>query len=362
MGEHLTESDIKELTSNIIYHNFEHGDGNCNQVPFYDNILYELEMHNSLKPIYDKLAKAVCYVYWRKVNHKNFDSDLCAYLFYWLGDQIYSIVSEKAVFSKIIKAFYGELYASHEGTICNPPEYSIDPDTFHKNKLLFDYSKNYNNIYLRTLSGDTKCDEGYIKYIKKYIETYNDAYLNCNKGDKQKYDCEYFNTLFQNHEKRKLGSFHCTHHKAQPLSTYAQSFDEQVKHLSQVSRVSERNIDIIVNPGLRGDNALHERQGPYKNPGLSDNNVLDSTITHNTNNTSEGGTSKTIAGSVAPVLGVSSISLLLYKVTPLGGFIRNFLGRNRNMYNPVEYMDSFNPYSDGMVPGDRTMNISYHRL
>ncbi|EDL42546.1 variable surface protein Vir27, truncated, putative, partial [Plasmodium vivax] len=58
-------------------------------------------------------------------------------------------------------------------------------------------------------------------------------------------------------------------------------------------------------------------------------------------------------------------SFILYdviNVTPLGGFIRNFLGRNKNMYNPIEDIDGFNPYSDGMVPGDRRMNISYHRL
>ncbi|SCA59567.1 Plasmodium vivax Vir protein, putative [Plasmodium vivax] len=72
--------------------------------------------------------------------------------------------------------------------------------------------------------------------------------------------------------------------------------------------------------------------------------------------------SKAIAGSIAPVLGVSSFSLLLYKVTPVGGFINRLLGRNRNMYNPVEYMDSFNPYSDGMDPGSRGVNISYHRI
>ncbi|CAI7724263.1 PIR protein [Plasmodium vivax] len=81
-----------------------------------------------------------------------------------------------------------------------------------------------------------------------------------------------------------------------------------------------------------------------------------------TDHTTEGGSSKTIAGSVVPVLGVSSISLLLYKVTPVGGFINKLLGRNRNMYNTIENMDVFNPYSDEMDPTGRRMNISYHRF
>ncbi|VUZ99250.1 PIR protein [Plasmodium vivax] len=81
-----------------------------------------------------------------------------------------------------------------------------------------------------------------------------------------------------------------------------------------------------------------------------------------TDQTAEGGSSKTIAGSVVPVLGVSSISLLLYKVTPVGGFINKLLGRNMNMHNNIENMDMFNPYSDEMDPGGRRMNISYHRF
>ncbi|KMZ96372.1 hypothetical protein PVNG_06149 [Plasmodium vivax North Korean] len=319
MGEHLTANDLKYLTSNIIYDNFEREDGDCDEVPFYDNIISELQLYNSLKPIYDKLTKAVCYVYSRKANHKNFDSDLCAYLYYWVGDKIYSIVNDKAVFSRIIKAFFGELYMSDKGAICPYPNYTIDKDTFQKNKLLFDYSKNYNNIYLRTLPGDTTCDEDYIKYIKKYIETYKDAYINCTKGDPKIYNCKYLDALLEKYEHRNLESFHCTHHKAQPGSTDAQQFVEQTKPSSHVPQGSERNTDLIVNTGPRGDNSQHERQSPHKYLRLSEQNELDSTPIHNTNNTSDGGSSKTIAGSVVPVLGVSSISILLYKV------IENFI-------------------------------------
>ncbi|SCA60405.1 Plasmodium vivax Vir protein, putative [Plasmodium vivax] len=348
MGEHLTVSDIKDLTSNVIYNHFERGDGNCDKVPFYGDIMYELELHNNLKPIRDKLAKAVCYVYWRKAYHTNFDTDLCTYLYYWVGDKIYTFVNDKAVFSKIIKAFYHELYVPVKGAICPYPNDSIDQDTFHKNKLLFDYSKNYEHINLITISGDTRCDEGYIKYINKYIETYNDAYLNCNKRDKQKYDCEYFNTLFQNHEQSKLGSFHCTQHKEQPLSTYAHGIVEQKKHLSHEHRGSEGKTRLVENPVSRADNEQYERQFPLQHLDFSEHNELDSTLSHDTNNSTEGGSSKTIAGSIVPVLGVSSFSLLLYKVTPVGGYINRLLGRNRNMYNQIEYMDAFNPYSEGM--------------
>ncbi|KMZ88737.1 hypothetical protein PVBG_05683 [Plasmodium vivax Brazil I] len=314
MGEHLTVNDLKYLTSNIIYDNFERGDGNCDKVPFYEDIIYELELQKNLTPIRDKLAKAVCYVYWRKVNHDNFDNDLCEYLYYWVGHKIYSFVSDKTVFSKIIKAFYEELYASDKGAICYRPNYSIDQDLFHKNKLLFEYSKNYKNIYLKTLPGNTTCDDGYINFIKEYINIYKDAYINCTKGDPKIYNCKYLNTLLKQYEHRNLESFHCLNHKAQPLSMDAQGFVEQAEYSSHVPRGSKGNSALVGIPVSRGDNEQYERQFLPHNLTFSEHNELDSTLSHDTNNSTEGGSSKTIAGSVAPVLGVSSFSLLLYKV------------------------------------------------
>ncbi|KMZ77230.1 hypothetical protein PVIIG_06316 [Plasmodium vivax India VII] len=198
--------------------------------------------------------------------------------------------------------------------ICDPIKKDIDKKTFNNNKLLFDYSMNYNHIHLNTISGATRCDEDYIEFIKQYINIYKDAYFNCTKGDKKKYDCEYFDTLFQNYEHEKLESFHCTHHKAQLLSTDAQNTVEQTKHSSHEPQGSERNTGLVRTPGPQRHNTQYERQGPHENTFLSENDELVSAFSHNTNNTTEGGSSKTIAGSIVPVLGVSSFSLLLYKV------------------------------------------------
>ncbi|KMZ86078.1 hypothetical protein PVMG_05618 [Plasmodium vivax Mauritania I] len=346
-----------------MYDNFELAKDDCTSLHDFSDIKNDLKIYYIPYDISDKIAKAICFIYNKKKNLTDkFDTDLCPYLYYWIGDKIYSNISETAKFIRIVNMIYEVLNNTNFHNICYPIKVDIDKVTFNNNKLLFDYSMNYKHIHLNTISGATRCDEDYIEFIKQYINIYKDAYFNCTEGDKKKYDCEYFKTLFQNCEQEKLGSFHCTHHKAQPLSSYAQDFVEQTEHSLHVPRGSERNNALVRIPVSRGDNARHERKGPHKNPGLSEHNVLDSTFSHNTNNTTEGGSSKTIAGSIVPVLGVSSFSLLLYKVTPVGGYINRLLGRNRNMYNPMEYMDALNPYNEGMDPVNRRMNISYNRL
>ncbi|KMZ99010.1 hypothetical protein PVNG_03849 [Plasmodium vivax North Korean] len=312
------KDDIDNLTSKYTYSSFERGEEGCEKLDFYSNIRDDFndsyQMYN-IHSISDKILKALCFIYNKKLIHQgNFNKELCSYLYYWLGDKIYPIVHDKTVFSKIIKMIYDELSRTIMFRTCTPLHENIDENIFNIYKLLFDYSIDHYHINLNTVNPNTTCDEYYKEAIDKYINTYNDVYFHCTQGDQKKYDCEHFNTLFQNYEHKKLRSFHCTHHKAQSLSTHAKLFGEQTKHSSHETRGSEGNTALVGIPVSQRNNGQYGRQSPQENPGLSVHNVLGSALSHNTNNITEGGSSKTIAGSVVPVLGVSSISLLLYKV------------------------------------------------
>ncbi|VUZ99789.1 PIR protein [Plasmodium vivax] len=344
-----------------MYSYFEDGKPGCELLPFYTNIKEQLQNYQNydLPKFSEKILQALCFIYNEKKNRQNnFNEEYCSYLYYWLGHKIYPLVHDKTIFTNIIKMIYDELYAgiTENFIVCRYVYTPIDEDIFNKNKVLFDYSKDYHNFELATPHGETTCDKDYKEYMNNYIRMYNEAYFDCNKGNKNNFDCNYFSKLFQEKQYNSLSSFSCiqsdkggvfldkhkAHEKQEPPSV--QSYRQ-----TTVTPPSPQHV-----PGRIADLGMKQQLGNHKFPRTIETIQLD--------DTTEGGSSKTIAGSVAPVLGVSSISLLLYKVTPLGGFIRNFLGRNRNMYNPAEYMDSFNPYSDGMVPGDRRMNISYHRL
>ncbi|KMZ92844.1 hypothetical protein PVMG_01430 [Plasmodium vivax Mauritania I] len=156
------------------------------------------ERYYILPSISNEIVKAVCYVYDRKKNHKNdFDKEYCSYLYYWLGDKIYNNIGNKSLLLQVIKMIYDELnYNNMENlTICQHVNFSIHPNNFIINKLLFDYSKDYVNIRIRTALGNTTCDRVYKDYLAEYIRIYIDAYLTCKQGDHKKYDCDKFSSI-----------------------------------------------------------------------------------------------------------------------------------------------------------------------
>nr|AFD10418.1 variable surface protein vir 27 [Plasmodium vivax]AFD10441.1 variable surface protein vir 27 [Plasmodium vivax] len=324
------KENIEKLTSRINCSHLERGQRGCNHVSFYTEIRDELQNRYQMNP------------------------NLC--------DKIYPKVQDMKVFSKIINMIYEELYRTDMYTTCKPLHQNIDENTFKKYKSLFDYSIDYQHIHLNTLNPDTTCDEHYRRVIDEYINTYENVHSSCKVINEKKYDCDKIFSLFGNKKHKDLISLRCKKLETQTFSSDKEGERAQNGHL--LNRIGSSN-------GV-SDPADHLHTG--RNPGRLDHSHrylshastapydLDTTSSLPTDGTAEGGSKKNIMGSVVPVLGISSISLLLYKVTPARGFINKLLRRNGNMYNPVEYMDAFNPYSDGIIPGDRRMNISYHRL
>ncbi|CAI7721710.1 PIR protein [Plasmodium vivax] len=360
MGKHLTEYDSNNFTSNIMYYKFESGQGNCEGVPFDSEVRDELENHPSLKNISDKIAKALCYVYWKKVFNDDFSNDLCSYMYYWIGDKIYSNLSSTSEFKSIIRILYDELNNTEYNTICQRVKRTMNKNYFDKNKVLFDYSKDYGNIDMDVAHGDTTCNHNYKGYIEKYIKIYKDAYSYCKVNNDSIYECDKFSAILNDDLYEKLSSFTCTQSEN---AIKAQEEQEVLKELENEKPATYRNftthrvIDSSEHSSVpKGVPVFHtkHRSKVQQVPEKIDSLLIEDGV--------QDTSSKTIASSIAPVLGVSSFSLLLYKVTPVGGFINRFLGRNRNMYNNIIQMDDFNPYNDGMDPGSRRMNISYHRM
>ncbi|CAI7721793.1 Plasmodium vivax Vir protein, putative [Plasmodium vivax] len=361
--KHLTKKDIEEYTSNFHYDYFNKEQDFCKNVPYFTDIKDELKKHYVPDHISEKIKRALCFIYNKKKNQQDkFDTELCSYLYYWIGSKIYPVVKYKILFSKIITMLYEELYSTDFLNTCTALYSDIDKDTFNTYKMLHDYSKDYINIEIDTSHGHTTCDNDYKQFIEKYISIYKETYKDCIREKTKNYDCTKFFSLFGNKSYDDLTSYTCT--KVKPQSFILDEKSENVDRRYSSSGVNLSGV--IYSPKSHPDTIRSPRAeastASYPNSGSETQHEINRAISPPMEDIAEVSSSKTIAGSVAPVLGVSSISLLLYKVTPLGGFIRNFLGRNRNMYNPVEYMDSFNPYSDGMDPGGRTMNISYHRL
>ncbi|SCA60558.1 VIR protein [Plasmodium vivax] len=334
MAKDLKEEDLKGLLSNFHYYYFDNEDRDCYSLEFHSNIKGEFQRYYNLNHVFDKI----------------------------IGDKIYANISSTQVFSRIIQTIYDELNSTDLLLICRPLYNKIDKETFNNNKLLFDYSKDRDNIRLSTLHAHTTCDEHYKKVIEKYKSAYKDAYLNCNGIGIKKYDCSKIGELLGNELNKELSSLYCKDYKPHTISTGGNENPGQHGHsLSEIGSKSMTSVSLL-HPATDRKIPPEFRTSAHLKPGLETIHEQDGGHILPVIETAEGGTSKTIAGSIVPVLGVSSFSLLLYKVTPVGGYINRLLGRNRNVYNSMEYMDAFNPYNEGMDPVYRRMNISYHRL
>ncbi|EDL42611.1 variable surface protein Vir27, truncated, putative, partial [Plasmodium vivax] len=116
MAKHLKKEDLEKLTSHINYSYFERGDTGCEGLHFYSTVKNELEetyQNYDFLNISDKIVRALCYIYNKKKNKPDkFDSELCPYLYYWIGSKIYPIVKVKKVFLRIISMIYDEFYSS----------------------------------------------------------------------------------------------------------------------------------------------------------------------------------------------------------------------------------------------------------
>ncbi|KMZ88776.1 hypothetical protein PVBG_06280 [Plasmodium vivax Brazil I] len=253
MEKKLTKGDLDQLTSNIWYSNFERGEECFEHVSFYSEIKDELEntryWYYGLSKISQNIVRALCYIYNRKINHQNdFDKDRCSYLYYWLGDKIYSRVHDKTKFSSIIKMIYQEIYKTNFLNTCNYRYIDIEEDIFNTYKILHDYSKDYGNIHLNTLSGNMTCDEDYKKAMYKYIDIYNHVYSKCNIERTNKYDCDYFNELFEGYNHDDLSSFHCMQHNVQAFSIDEQAVVEPSRKSLSVTRSSRGTLASVIHP------------------------------------------------------------------------------------------------------------------
>ncbi|KMZ96083.1 hypothetical protein PVNG_05992 [Plasmodium vivax North Korean] len=316
METHLTEENLKKLRSYYKYYYFEKGESGCNHALFYSDIREEIEVHyRDLRNISDKLIKGLCFIYNKKINNPTkFDNEFCSYLYYWLGHNIFPNLSNKTLFSKIITMIYQVLELSGMHNVCQPIYKEIHEETFNRYKLLFDYSQDHQNIKLSTSNAYTTCNQEYKKFIQNYINTYRDAYSKCEIERTNKYDCVYFNKLFEKYEHTDLNSFHCVQHNVQTHSADEEEVIEPSRLSLSMPRTSSETPDSVIYTNPKGNNGQILNHNLHEYRGLAGRQVLGSHVPMPTDETDESGSTKTIMGSVVPVLGVSSFSLLLYKV------------------------------------------------
>ncbi|SBS91738.1 PIR Superfamily Protein [Plasmodium ovale curtisi] len=249
----------------------------------------------------------------------------CKYLNLWVNDRLLKLKDVKEITMK--STLLGIWFKSENFEKCDSSDFGsyLDSDDYIKEKNLYDYALNYEDLENRCKKSDiTPCTRKLAEYITESKKLYNQVKSECKAGRNNHFQrsCFALNDIQKIYAKDKLLELEC-------------------KHIEDDLRsITERDGG---GHGLRGDFTDSSPSGvPAPEVAYS-------------------GSHKAI-GTAVPILGISSIFFLLYKFTGLGSMARNFLrGRINGMNSHDELTNELleSTYDDQALPGITETYICY---
>ncbi|KMZ94974.1 hypothetical protein PVMG_05643 [Plasmodium vivax Mauritania I] len=141
------------------------------------------------------------------------DSDICNFLYYWLGDKLLHKLRPSSLYHNVILILFTIFKKiNNRGQFCTAPTYhNIEEAGFFNDiKLFFDYSKDY-DIYIEKLDMQNPplCNQEYHDFLQKYVTSYKVFQEKCPNGPSPHSYCNAFNKYFHEKNRTKLSNLTC---------------------------------------------------------------------------------------------------------------------------------------------------------
>ncbi|SBT58568.1 PIR Superfamily Protein [Plasmodium ovale wallikeri] len=278
----------------------------------------------------------VCWEVASHLNHigKNILDDnnaktYCSYLKYLLYDKIiknydvskYSLIISyfEIPWNRIISR-----YGFYNKEICRPVFHNMANEYYHKWKEMFDYCTNYTYIRSKLSAKDT-CAKSYCQYIDRHKNLYTELMTICTIEDDN--NCTpFFTDCQKNNPSEILDLPEC--------EEYKRSRDDQ---LNTADGVSKQELST-------GESDSQEAS-------------LDLSTSMSTSSPSY---SNSAMLTIFPTLSVLATSLLMYKLTPFGSWLRPHLQRMTKSSNSSNKESRQSPYATEYNSNDASYNIAYY--
>ncbi|KMZ96075.1 hypothetical protein PVNG_06634, partial [Plasmodium vivax North Korean] len=308
------ENKLRLLPTKIIYDKLNNGAKDCEGDAFYklaEQILNEYNVHQD---VHDKILKGLCYAYGKKSREVS-DNDICNFAYYWLGDILTHKIMPISLYHTVILALFRIFKKINDKEqFCTAPTYYNINEVgyFNDIKLFFDYSKDY-DIYINQLDAQIPplCNEEYMKYLQKYVETYKKFQIECqNKSPSPGY-CNAFKQYFDKKNSTNLSNWKCN--LQNNASEAEQDRGESKKMKDQLLPAHEmREQSVTLSEGLGGRREqVVERLSISGHPTDTDTSEL--SIVSGPEDKSSISTTKSIA-TAASVAGILVPPFLVYNV------------------------------------------------
>ncbi|CAI7717564.1 PIR protein [Plasmodium vivax] len=331
MFNYLGDKPLRFLPTKFFYDQLDNGRNSCQSDTFYNLAKAELDKTDGLQDVSDKILKALCYVYEKSLIN-NFESDICNFLYYWLGDILLDKMSNKVVFLDVIRDLFNIL-KNRKGKICTAPIYHINVENFKNIKFFFDYSEDYNTYIEHFNTHNPPCNEKYQKYLQTYVETYNTFQSKCQNEPRSYAYCDVFNEYFNKKDPGKLSKWTCNLQYNEP---------EQIEKSDDTETTEEQppvthgivGQSLTLNRGFQGD----RKQGAERLRSSDFPQHLDTFLIPSALDPPDNSSPSTITKSVASAASVAGLLVppfLAYNYTPAGTWINKLLGRNQMNRSPL---------------------------
>ncbi|CAG9479384.1 unnamed protein product [Plasmodium vivax] len=346
MSNYLGDKKLGLLRTKYNYGKLDSGWDICQKDAFYNKAKTELDRNDGLQDVSDNILKALCYVY-KKSLIDNFESDICKFLYFWLGNILLDKMRNKFVFFDVIRDIF-DILKNHKGKICTAPTYHIDVENFKNIKLFFDYSEDYDSYDNQITVYNQPCNNNYKKYLQKYVDTYNKFHGICQNEPHSYAYCDVFNEYFNGKNAYDLSNWKCDlqehGHEEQELE------DEKVAQESPLSPGLGKGVHHEKNP-KEFPNVIGQKEERPGSPGYPSGEGTP--FLNDTLYPADDPTPSTIKKSITSAVSAAGVLVppfLVYHYTPAGTWLSKLLGRNkgptRNPYANQEIMADFS------MPGD----------
>ncbi|SCA59807.1 VIR protein [Plasmodium vivax] len=332
MPNYLGDTEFDNLNTNFYYTSLNEAYYDCKDEKFYNAAEEKLKKNYWKEDVSDKILKALCYVY-RKRSEYNYESDICKYLYFWLGNILLDKMRHNTVFFDVIRDLFNILI-NDKGEICKIPHYYTDVNSFKNVKFFFDYSEDYYSYENQITEYNPPCNNNYKEYLQKYVDTYNKFQIECQ--DKRPYYsyCDVFDEYFAKKNTKNLSNWTCKLEHNEPKEIKESDDSETTEEqLPKTYSMEERS------PNFRGGyEGVREQNTEY----TDSSNYLshqDTSVNNSASDQSDGTPSTIISKSVTGAVSLAGAlvpSYLLYNYTPAGNLINKLLGRTTRMnHNPL---------------------------
>ncbi|GAW84210.1 variable surface protein [Plasmodium gonderi] len=268
MSDTLGDEVLNNLPTKKKYTIFDKKNEYCYNSYIENNAKNLLGNKGELANVSNKIYNALCYAY-NQYKTKVFNSEDCNYLYFWLVDMLdKNLTDENSFYAAMIRLNFILEQASL--STCNSSIYKINPKNVKNIKILFDFSKDYDELKKHFPTSNKPCNGSFKLHLDGYVMKYTEFKNICNDSYNSHETCTAFKKYFTDKNNLNLTQWTCNlarnindhaasqelgrmgQHTVQEKLLIAETYSLEQSRIHGVGEYTSEDIDEEIDKGMEG--------------------------------------------------------------------------------------------------------------